>query len=261
MIGFNRLGSYGRLGNQMFQYAALRGIAAFHGYEFCIPGSNRRNEAKSYELLEAFALPNLKHKALIMPDSYEEREFNFSQKYVCECPDNTSLLGYFQTEKYFLHIACSIREDFAFNFETLNTCRKMFAFDQSISLHIRRGDYVNSVNHPLCPMEYYEKALSKLDPRLPVIIFSDDIKWCQEQGIFRSDRFVFSESNSPITDMCLMTMCSCHIIANSSYSWWGAWLSGSDRVIAPARWFGDSGYTASLNTEDIVPSRWSTIAI
>jgi hypothetical protein len=261
MIGFDCLGSHGKLGNQMFQYAALRGIAAFHGYEFCIPGSHHRKDAKSYELLEAFALANSMHKALIMASIYKERGFNFSQEYVCKCPDNTSLLGFFQSEKYFSHIAGSIREDFAFNFEIKSYCRKIFSFDRSISLHIRRGDYVRSVNHPLCPMEYYEKALSRFDLRLPVIIFSDDIKWCKKQKIFRSERFVFSESHSSITDMCLMTMCSHHIIANSSYSWWGAWLSGSDRVIAPARWFGDSGYTASHNTEDIVPSRWSTIAV
>ena len=102
-------------------------------------------------------------------------------------------------------------------------------------------------------------ALSKFDSDLPVLIFSDDTEWCKEQELFKPDRFMVSESNWNLVDMCLMTMCSHHIIANSSFSWWGAWLSGSENVIAPSRWFGDSGYTANHNTEDIIPDRWTKI--
>jgi hypothetical protein len=260
MIGFNHIGRHGRLGNQMFQYATLRGIAETKGYEFCIPESTFKNEWEDHQLFEAFTLPNLKTKKFLSANYYQEKQYNYSQEYVDECSDNVNLFGYFQTEKYFSHIADSIREDFTFKPEVLNLCKEAFDFDEIISLHVRRTDYVEkSDDHPLCPMEYYEKALTKFDSDLPVLIFSDDTEWCKEQELFKPDRFMVSESEWNLVDMCLMTMCSHHIIANSSFSWWGAWLSGSDNVIAPSRWFGDKGYTATHNTDDIVPDRWTKI--
>ena len=260
MIGFNHIGRHGRLGNQMFQYSALRGIAETKGYEFCIPESTFKNEWEDHQLFEAFTLPNLKNKKFLSGNYYQEKQYNYSQEYVDECPDNVNLFGYFQTEKYFSHIADSIRDDFTFKPEVSDPCKEAFDFDQAISLHVRRTDYVEkSDDHPLCPMEYYEEALSRFDSDLPVLIFSDDIKWCKEQELFKPDRFMVSESNWNLVDMYLMTMCSHHIVANSSFSWWGAWLSGSDNVIAPARWFGNNGYTANHNTEDIVPDRWTKI--
>jgi hypothetical protein len=260
MIGFNHIGRHGRLGNQMFQYAALRGIAKTKGYEFCIPESTFKNEWEDHQLFEAFTLPNLKTKKFLSANYYQEKQYNYSQEYVNECPDNVNLFGYFQTEKYFSHIGNSIREDFTFKSEVLNPCKEAFEFDQVISLHVRRTDYVEkSADHPPCSLEYYETALSKFDSDLPVLIFSDDTEWCKEQELFESDRFMVSESGWNLVDMCLMTMCSHHIIANSSFSWWGAWLSGSDNVIAPSRWFGDSGYTANNNTEDIYCFNWKLI--
>jgi hypothetical protein len=260
MIGFNHIGRQGRLGNQMFQYAALRGIAETKGYEFCIPESDFKNQWEDHQLFEAFSLSNLTNKKFLPGNYYQEKQYNYSQEYVDECPDNVNLFGYFQTEKYFSHIADSIREDFTFKPEVLNPCKEAFEFDQVISLHVRRTDYVEkSADHPPCSLEYYEEALSKFDSKLPVLIFSDDTEWCKQQELFEPDRFMVSESGWNLVDMCLMTMCSHHIIANSSFSWWGAWLSGSDNVIAPSRWFGDSGYTASHNTEDIIPDRWTKI--
>ncbi|MCJ7649978.1 MAG: alpha-1,2-fucosyltransferase [Candidatus Lokiarchaeota archaeon] len=257
MIGFNHIGSLGRLGNQMFQYAALRGIAKTKGYEFCIPESNFKNEWEDHQLFEAFTLLNLKNRKTGRVGVYPETQYNYSKKYVDECPDNINLSGYFQTEKYFSHIADSIREDFTFKSEILNPCKEAFDFDEVISLHVRRTDYVKkSVDHPPCSLEYYEEALSKFDSNLPVLIFSDDINWCKDQNLFKPDKFMISESKWNLVDMCLMSMCSHHIIANSSFSWWGAWLSDSDNVIAPSRWFGDNGYTANHNTEDIIPDRW-----
>ena len=125
---------------------------------------------------------------------------------------------------------------------------------------MRRTDYLEkSKDHPPCSLKYYEKALSSFNSNLPVLIFSDDIQWCKEQELFKPDRFMISESNWNLIDLCLMTMCSHHIISNSTFSWWGAWLSGSNHVIAPSYWFGDTGYTASNNTEDIIPENWVKI--
>lgn len=257
MIGFNHLGKHGRLGNQMFQYAALRGIAAQHNYEFCIPESNFQNPWQDHQLFGAFELPNLRHKKFLPANYYQEPHFHYSQEYVDECPDNVNIYGYFQTEKYFGNIKESIKEDFTFKNEILEPCKEAFDFDQMISLHVRRTDYLEkSHDHPPCSMEYYKNALSQFDSNIPVMVFSDDVYWCRKQDFFSSDRFMISENTGNLIDMCLMTLCSHHIISNSSFSWWGAWLSRSTNVIAPARWFGDSGYTASNNTKDIIPEKW-----
>ena len=104
MIGHNHLGRNGRLGNQMFQYAALRGIAAKHRYEWCIPPSDFRNEHKDHQLFDAFKLPSVEHVELFGATYLEEKSFTFDQELFDTCPDNVNLYGFFQTEKYFKHI-------------------------------------------------------------------------------------------------------------------------------------------------------------
>lgn len=260
MIGFNHLGRHGRLANQMFQYAALRGIAALKGYEFCIPQSDFKDQWNDHQLFLTFNLENLKNIQMLPGNYYQERQFNYDQEYVDNCPDNVNLYGYFQTEKYFKHIESSIRDDFTFKDEILNSCKKDFNFDEIISLHVRRTDYVSKSNdHPPCSLEYYEDALSKFDQNIPVMIFSDDTEWCKNQDLFSSDRFFISENEWNAIDLCLMSMCTHHIISNSSFSWWGAWLSNSDHVVAPSKWFGENGYTSQNNTEDLIPDRWTII--
>ena len=110
-------------------------------------------------------------------------------------------------------------------------------------------------------MKYYHTALKRFNEKRPVVIFTDDVKWCKEQDIFKPDRFMISETDNNVYDLCLMTLCTDYIIANSSFSWWGAWLSQNPdpEVIAPKTWFGSTGYTAKNNIVDIVPNRWSKI--
>jgi hypothetical protein len=260
MIGFNHLGRHGRLANQMFQYAALRGIAELKGYDFCISKSEFKDQWNDHQLFEAFNLPNLTNKKIISADYYKELQFHYDQDYVDNCPDNVNLYGYFQTEKYFSHISDSIREDFTFKSEILDPCKKAFDFNKLISLHIRRTDFVEkSIDHPPCSLEYYQKALEQFDSNIQVMIFSDDIDWCKKQEFFSADRFLFSDNDWNLIDLCLMSMCTHHIIANSTFSWWGAWLSKSNLVICPSKWFGNSGYTAQHNTSDIIPERWVKI--
>ena len=261
MIGYNHLGRNGRLGNQMFQYAALRGIAARHGYDWCIPPSDFNDEHKDHQLLEAFKLPKLKHIELFGATYLEEKSFTFDQELFDTCPDNVNLYGFFQSEKYFKHIDQEICEDFAFVDDIFNPCNEVFSEISDgkslISLHIRRTDYVEKQSyHPLCPMTYYETALKQM-PDLKVLVFSDDPDWCMNQKLFEDeDRFMVSQADSNLVDMCLMTMCDYHIIANSSFSWWGAWLSGSQHVIAPRVWFGPA---ANLDDSDLVPQEWERI--
>lgn len=261
MISFNHLGSHGRLGNQMFQYATLMGIAEKHGYEFCIPSSNFNDPYYDHQLFEAFELKNLKKeniKKLFNVKQIRESGFNFDLNLFESCPDNVDIFGYFQTEKYFSHIENKVKEDFTFKKEILKFAKEYKNQIQSkevISLHIRRGDYVNQPWHGCCPLEYYEKSLSLLNDNIPVIIFSDDPKWCLNQQLFESDRFYVSENNSNLFDMCLMSICDYHIIANSSFSWWGAWLSNSKKVFAPKRWFGPP-LSEQNDISDLIPDRW-----
>ena len=156
---------------------------------------------------------------------------------------------------------CSIwaknrRKDFTFKKDWLEPCKECFGDDEYIGLHIRRTDYVQKQSyHPLCTLDYYERALKKL-PNIPVIIVSDDPEWCGKQELFKPDRFLISDSDSNVVDMCILSLCKYHVIANSSFSWWGAWLANSNKVIAPKIWYGS---VANLNDSDLVPQDWERI--
>lgn len=266
MISFNQLGNLGRLGNQMFQYASLRGIAANRGFDFCIPpeyvfGSNDPNVKNSETNIHtAFDLSKI-NKFLEPNKLVEECGYHFDEYLFNNCEDNVDLYGYFQSEKYFKHIEEDIRKDFTFESYVIDTCKDFIETTinskEIISLHIRRGDYLHLQSfHPTPPLEYYSEALKKF-PDIPVIIFSDDIEWCANQSIFESDRFFISQANLPEYDMCLMSMCTHHIIANSSFSWWGAWLAKSKNVIAPRVWFGPS--LSNHDTKDLYVDGWEVL--
>jgi len=270
MIGFNALGRMGRLCNQMFQYAALRGLSTNNGAEICIPYYQDAVDDGIGNMLrtELFDSFNLKVKTGLLNNGHapvvKERFFHFDQELFDHCPDHVSLQGYFQTEKYFKHIEHQIRAEFTFLEEILEPCKGMIgSIDNPIALHIRRGDYViNSENHFNLPLAYYEAALKHFDDDRNVIIFSDDSKWCHEQSLFADDRFIISDNEDNRMDLCLMSLCSDFIIANSTYSWWGAWLSSNKnkKVIAPVQWFGKTGYTKDHDTKDLIPETWKRIS-
>jgi len=280
MLAFNNIGSLGRLGNQMFEYAALRGIAKNKGYDFMIPTPDRKG-IENYSLHSCFKLS---------PDRYEgyQEHFNYAQEpyfHFCEelfetCPDNVSLHGFFQSWRYFANVTKELREDFTFHDSILNPCKEMMEEldgQEPIMLHVRRGDpnltdprgfkwsYTQCGSmHPVQPIEYYEKALSKFRKDQPVIVFSDSVDWVKEQEFFKPDRFMISEpedkyadgSFTPYADLCLMSLCSHAIIANSSMSWWGAWLqTNPDKiVIAPKMWFGPD--YKDKDTKDLYCPEW-----
>ena len=127
---------------------------------------------------------------------------------------------------------------------------------QVVGLHIRRGDYVTNPNHNVLELSYYKKALSKFPDDVTVIVFSDDSEWCHKQEMFSDDRFMISENNSGYVDMCLMSMCTDFIIANSSFSWWAAWLGNRGKVIAPKKWFPKIN---DRETKDIYCKGWEVL--
>jgi len=264
MITFDYLGKMGQLGNQMFQYAALKGMAKNKGYDYGIPNHNEifddgiGNKLR-IELFDCFDLDVKTYSGI--QTRFHEIGFAFDKKLFNNCPDDVSLTGYFQTDRYFDHIADEIRKDFTFKKKIRDECKEIVeeVFDQDpIALHIRRGDFlINSGNHHNLSLDWYEKALKKFDPDREVIIFSDDIFWASAQELFGPDRFIISDGNSSYHDMFMMTQCSDFIIANSTFSWWGAWLANTGRVIAPSKWFGPNN--AHLDIKDLYCKHWEIL--
>lgn len=275
-IGYNRLGSNGRLGNQMFQYAGLRGIAAHKNYDWLIPEPISYGDG-NYGLFDCFEMSSVDEKnfGFMSGNSVQTGCFHFNEEFYNNCPDNVNLHDYFQTEKYFENIKDVIRNDFTFKKEIVEPCLEIISeLTNPIFIHIRRGDYVNQPdNHPVCAISYYEKSLSLFDENSNVLVLSDDSEWCKSQILFNSDRFLISESNIkyqhtsdtndgrvqsliPYYDLCLMSMCSGGIIANSSLSWWGAWLikNPTQPIVAPTPWFGKN--YQNYDMKDLIPNRW-----
>ena len=266
MIGFNHLGRMGRLGNQMFQYAALKGIARNRNFEFCIPyhpnyvDDGIGNLLRS-ELFDCFDF-KVDNVSMVETSYVNEPHFRFSEDLFNNCPDNVSLVGFFQTDKYFRNIENEIRKDFTFKKEIYESCSQTFnelELKDPIALHIRRGDYtINSDRHPTLPMEYYSKALSQFPDDSSVVVFSDDSDRCGEQEIFSSDRVLISTNADTYHDLCLMSLCSNFIIANSTFSWWGAVLANTGKVCYPSLWFGPS---LNNDLKDLFLDNWTRVDV
>lgn len=263
MIGFNSLGQLGRLGNQMFQYASLKGIATNRGYNICIPKSKNKNEWTDHQLNSIFKMSTLNSLSYQYIDHnrpiIKEKSFSFDEELFNNCPDWVTLQGFFQSEKYFKHIRNQLLIDFQFHDNIVELATEVISnWNEPIALHIRRTDYVANPNHTVLPIEYYERSLNIFENDREVIIFSDDPEWCLNHTLFSSNRFLVSQTENNALDLCLMTLCSGHIIANSSFSWWGAWLSNSEKVIAPSGWFKGTN-NEHLNTKDLIPNNWIVI--
>ena len=180
--------------------------------------------------------------------------------------ENCYLQGYWQSEKYFAHVATRIRNDFRFRQplpQTENELARRIITTNSISVHIRRGDYIKPrrrADYEVCTATYYRRAVKYITQHIksPVFfVFSDDPVWGQQQNVFPTDT-VYVTGHTGLNayiDMQLMSMCRHHIIANSSFSWWGAWLGQTDDsiVVAPHTWF------RIRQRPDILPSNWITI--
>lgn len=189
----------------------------------------------------------------------KEQNFNYSPIQLPFTDGYCILNGYFQSEKYFAHNRREIIESFYYSCEKEKYFQKWFPnIGDFVSLHVRRGNYVDLKHiHRNLDKQYYEDAMS-LFPNDRFLVFSDDIKYCK--GIFKGDRFVFfEEAMLDIDCLHLMSKCKHNIIANSTFSWWAAWLNLNigRKVVAPKQWF--TTETDQLNSRDIVPDNWIKI--
>ncbi len=169
--------------------------------------------------------------------------------------------GFHQSEKYFIKYEKEIREFFKIPNEVKqfidHKYKNLFNGDKLTSIHVRRGDYLKlSHVHKVLPIEYYNEAINKLDSITDkFIVFSNDIEWCQT--VFIGDKYIFIDNEKDYIELYLMSLCNNHVIANSSFSWWGAWLNPDKNktVIAPKDWFSHN----DLNTDDLIPDSWIKI--
>lgn len=279
----------GGLGNQMFQYAAGRALALRRGVQFRI---DRRGFA-SYKThafgLDCFCADLTDAPAeglvgatrekwlnrLLQPLSrdrlrvHAERAFTFDAE-VLSLPDGTYLDGYWQSEKYFSDFAEQVRADFTVRHAPSAENRRWLehiAATNSVSLHVRRGDYVTNAAaaavHGTCDLDYYRRAVdhvrhaSGFDPVL--FVFSDDPDWVAGNLNLPFDMHLVRNNDAATNfeDLRLMSACRHHVIANSSFSWWGAWLNPSraKMVVAPKRWFRKD----NLDDRDLIPAEWVRI--
>ena len=263
------------LGNQMFQYAfGLAVKAKFDVSWFDGPigptSIHRKYELPLFkcdvpiitnsEVMKLVRRPKILRILGLKPKFETLREptpSTFHPEYINR--DFTNFVGYFQCEKYFLHM----RDRLLSEFQIRNPPSKLLAIKSitngcnSVSLHIRRGDYVQfSDTMGLCSIDYYRSAMSFLRKKTKTpkfFIFSDDIEWAKSAFANETDCVFISEPwENSLCDISLMSTCRHNIIANSTYSWWGAWLNQNPEkiVIAPSKWLATGQHT------DIVPDSW-----
>jgi len=222
-VSFKDLGLHGRLGNSLHQAAATIAHAKRNNDDFLFP--------KEWEYGNKLHLPKncfIPRKSFSYFKSYKEPNFHFEK---LPYWNNINLEGYFQSFKYW--------EDYDSEVMDLLFPQHDFGFRDGVTaIHVRRGDYLKFPNaHPVLPMSYFKEAMDivKTDKYL---IFSDDIPWCMEN--FKGKQFEFSDRDTDLEDLCLMSSCENIIGSNSSFSWWGAMFQTDfeTKKIFPKKWFG-----------------------
>ncbi|CAM8436634.1 alpha-1,2-fucosyltransferase [Candidatus Methylopumilus universalis] len=274
----------GGLGNQMFQFAAGYALARkVNGEVSIILTSAMGDTQRKYELNNFIDINShytcrrqlafemfFRFISLlkIKKSFYEKNAFIYDPAFF-DIGRNVNIFGYFQSEKYFKFIRKDILNIFKFKGASdpnyLEVVRKIQA-SNSVSVHIRRGDYVlnKTANafHGVLSIAYYKKALNHIKANVAkpkIFLFSDDPEWVRKNFSFigRFDLVDFNRGELSYRDMELMSLCKHNIIANSSFSWWGAWLNlNKDKiVIAPKKWLRDE----SVPLNDIIPESWVSL--
>ncbi len=283
------------LWNQMFQYTFIKALSLKNSVDFkldiswfeqyklhkyCLEFFNiekkycSKNEIPFYENINSnnkyinFALIKFKWICKnLNKNNFVEKQFNFDKDFLNI--KNWYVEWYFQTEKYFIDFENEIRKDFEFIIPPSEKNKEIIEIIQSsnsVSIHIRRWDYItnSSANsfHGTCDLDYYRKAIELIKAKIEnptFFFFSDDINWVKENLQLEEKSYYVDWNNADTNyeDMRLMSLCKHNIIANSSFSWWWAWLNKNKEkiVIAPNKWFNDD----KTNYSDIIPKKWVKI--
>lgn len=250
----------GGLGNQLFQWAFAKSLSIdldceiYFDLSFLnanIPGITKRyfELNKFPHITETSATNEYKNLTLqVITDNSSINNINKNTNYY--------LNGYFQSEQYFQHNKKLIKQNLKLDTIQNNNTYKDIINSNSVSIHVRRTDYLlNQHHHPIQDKIYYDEALSYIKDYDKIFIFSDDIDWCKNNLKYQNITFVTGQSN--IEDLILMSNCKHNIIANSSFSWWSAWINDNinKTIVAPKRWFGPNH---QYNYE-MIPDSWIRI--
>lgn len=282
----------GGLGNQLFQYALAKHLAHVNNTEMLLDATAFEDNYKLHKFsLQHFDISSKVADRKVLENIYNypyslkktqriwehkvlgknlfnlnENQFNYQPDIIKKYNGHVVLNGYWQTEKYFLPIQDYIRQEFKVvttqEPKDIEVSENVLSSENAVSLHIRRADYTNPEVlkvHGVCSLEYYQKGVSFIANKVSnptFFIFSDDIPWAKK-NLKLNYQMIFVEHNNAdknYEDMNLMSQCKHNIIANSSFSWWGAWLNKNpDKiVIAPQKWFSSS----ERNYSDVVPEAW-----
>ena len=245
----------GGLGNYMFQISTAFSLSIDNEDKCVFSINDIFSPHKNISSYEGNILRNITFSNNVSSNTtYRESTFHYN-----EIPYSTQLKlsGYFQSEKYFTHNRDNIISLFSIDDVSLDIITSKYGkllSGTTCSIHVRRGDYLKLPNqHPVCKLDYYSESINLIGDGVNFLVFSDDISWCKEN--FKGDRFTFIEDNKDYIDMWLMSLCDHNIIANSSFSWWGAWLNTNpDKIIIyPNNWFGSN---LPHNTKDLTPKKW-----
>jgi hypothetical protein len=281
----------GGLGNQLFQYATAKALAHRHGVEvkvdssFLNQNSNGQYTQRNYELgvftadikiateteTKIFLKYNnskwLRVLQRSIPDLFDnlylaESDLSYFKNFDY-LPNNTYLDGFWQNQTYFLNIRSIILNDLQVRLhpsEEIKEIQNKIESTNSISIHVRRGDYVTlpiaDNYHGTPDLTYYESAINFMTDKVgdhSVYVFSDDIGWCKKNLRLVQPTYFVEHKEADCWDLFLMSKCQHNIIANSSFSWWAAWLNqhANKVVIAPSKWF-----TNPLIKHSIIPTDW-----
>jgi glycosyltransferase involved in cell wall biosynthesis len=245
---------YGGLGNMLFQIAAGYSLSKKHNTKYLIHpehsgtlhGSPRKYLADIFSKLEVV-------DSVQSFTTIKEQDFGYTPLRI-ESIGDCILDGHFQSYKYFQDYVEDIRELFAPTQDKVAHLLSKYDIQNSVSLHVRRGDYLTlSDYHYNLSLGYYTNAIDYFSG-YNFTVFSDDIEWCK--NVFTGNNFTFVEGTSDVEDLYLMSLCKHNIIANSTFSWWGAMLNRSidKQVVCPDKWFGP--LNKSLSTLDLYPQEW-----
>jgi len=286
----------GGLGNQMFQYAVGRRLAHSLGVKLKLditefddykPRTFRTYSLGNFNIQENFASlkeiaalkkpgtieqvrVKLLHRPAIPPSTYicEKKDGHFDPG-IMKLPDNVYLEGYWQSEKYFIDIAEIIRREFTVKVPQIGKNKELgeeIVSCESVSLHIRRGDYVSDAHtnkvHGCCGIDYYLRCVKLMNTKVKnahFFAFSDEPEWVCDNLKLPYPMTVIDHNGADkgYEDLRLMSQCRHHIISNSSFSWWGAWLNPrkDKKVFAPKQWFGKEKQ-ATRRIDDLTPATW-----
>lgn len=281
---------FGGLGNQLFQYAAARRFSILNAtnlkldlsfisnaknqFDYLLNHFNIVEDVASYQETLKFLLPRIKNRYIYhfanlfyphrnvvkqnMKVAIDDRLFLKNQ--------NSFLLGYWQSYKYFEDIREILLKDFTLKDESAisnSVLLSQVSALNSVGMHVRRGDFIGNPIHEVCSLNYYYKAIEYLESRMSIdkiFVFSDDVEWCKtniktEHNIKFIEDEIFTKN--PHNSLVLLSKCNNLILSNSSFSWWAAWLNkNQNNIICPSRWY---NLSSTKYTDFLIPDNWIKI--